>query len=146
MLRFQPKTDDQLNSLMPDGNYQFRVVDAVDMEKNGTHYIKLNLKVTDHLGGGRIIFPILHPSVEHIIKHFCDATGLQEKYQSGSLESSDCIGRTGLVKIYTKKDKTGDFRDKNEVSDYVPRESSLDDAKSMQPVPEEVNFNEEVPF
>lgn len=126
-LNFEPKTEEQLNNLMPDGQYNFHVSKAEDYvaKTSGDEMIKLTLLVWDHNGRERQITDYLTSKAIYKIKHFCDAVGLTEKYSSGNLHASDCEGsdKIGKLLINTQKGQ-GEYGPRNSVKDYVKREAS----------------------
>ena len=85
-LNFNPQTEEQVLNLLPDGEYPFYVYDAENwIGKTGKESIKLTLKVIDQNGAERSVFCYLSPNYLFLLKHFCDAVGLQEAYQKGNL-------------------------------------------------------------
>jgi len=121
-MRFTPKTENeiQFENLLEPGIYNFSVVKAEDaISKAGNEMIKLNLKVWDKNGHERFVFDYLLEALAYKIKHFCDAVGLADKYQNGAFNASDCLDKSGNVKVDIQKDKTGLYHDKNIVVDYL---------------------------
>ncbi|MBE3140798.1 MAG: hypothetical protein IMZ53_09470, partial [Thermoplasmata archaeon] len=106
---------------IPKGTYSFEVLEASDeTSSKGNDMIKVNLAIWQ---GERVlcrVFDYLLAAMEAKLRHACDSCGLLDKYQQGSLQASDFIGRTGSVKIKIKK-ATSEYPEKNEVEDYVCR-------------------------
>ncbi len=122
-MNFTPKNENELSNLLPDGEYDFEVIDAQDKksQKSGADMIMLKIAIWQ---GDRIscyLFDYLLESVAFKLRHCCDACGLLDKYQSGSLDATQFIGRTGKAKIIIQKDKTGQYPDKNAIKDYCLR-------------------------
>lgn len=149
-MKFEPMSEIQLKSLnlIPEGEYQFEVVDANDtISKSGNEQIKLVLKIWDNDGKVRVIYDYLVPLTKMLykVKHFCDSSGMSEKYEDGTLTSDDCIGRSGRLRLGIQVDKAGVYPDKNNVVDYVTE----DKAPSMIPpavIAKPLEFNDDVPF
>lgn len=119
----KPLTQEELKAgdLIKPGIYDFEVVAAEDaISKAGNEQIKLQLKVWTDNGRERFVFDYLLAAMEFKVGHFAETTGLIKEYQAGTLEASDCYGKSGKCKIYTSKDKTGEFGDKSAVADYIP--------------------------
>lgn len=132
---FNPLSDDQINaiqnrSLLTDGIYPF-VVKAVEEQcsKSGILMLKVKLVVVAAENDMRVIFDYLLATEQMMfkLKHFCESIGIGDKYNQGGFEPSDCIERSGRVKIGIQKgaakdDGSGFYPDKNSVKDYVKSE------------------------
>lgn len=122
-MRVTPKTDKQIaeENLWPiDTEYSFEVAEAFDkISKSGNEMIELKVKVFNDDGGFRIFNDYLLDSLAFKIKHFSEATGNFDKYQSGTIAAADCIGKSGRLKLKIQKDKNGVYADKNVIGDYV---------------------------
>jgi Protein of unknown function (DUF669) len=128
-MRFTPQTEEEINSfkLLPDGEYDFTVVYAEDkVSEKGNEYIFLKLQVWDFDGRERLIFTNL--AFIKLLKHFCDITGLQDKYQHGEIFAADCLNKMGrcILKIQqgNKKPDGSYYPDKNVVEDYIIKKPS----------------------
>lgn len=127
-MQFQPKTENDCKGSfkpIPKGEYDFEVLEASDeTSKSGNDMIKINMAIWQ---GDRVlcrVFDYLLPAMEAKLRHACDACGLLDRYQSGNLQASDFMGRTGKVKIKIKK-ATAEYAEKNEVEDYVCRPAKI---------------------
>lgn len=90
-------------------------------DKNGDGMFKLKVKVY-HPDGERSqnLFDYVSGTwMEHKLRHLAEAAGLLSEYESGEIEAYQLVGKTGLCSIKIQKDKTGDYGDKNVISDYV---------------------------
>lgn len=126
-MKFTPKSEKQIaeEGLLPEGTYGFEVAKAEDkVSKSGNDMIEVNLRVFNTDGSFVFVRDYLMEKISYKLRHFAEAAGLLEKYESGEFTASDCEGRTGNVKIIIKKDTTGQYPDKNEVRDYVVSEQS----------------------
>lgn len=143
-MTFTPKTEAQLReqNLWPDGSYDFRVAEATEgQSKAGNDQIKLKLII--YKGeASRFVYDYLQASLEFKLRHFCEATGLLSKYDSGRLNADDMIGREGIVQIRTEPAK-GNFEAKNAVKDYVVKKSDIKRPVTAAPV---APANDDVPF
>ncbi len=135
---FQPMTEEELNKpddLVPDGIYDFEVVKSTRRDsRNGNPMAELNIKFWDKEGNVHNIFDYLIFSNIKFnirkIKHFCDAVGIQDKFQQGELPE-DFGGYSGKLSIVTQEgseiplDKLkgkrpgSKYPDRNVVEDYV---------------------------
>lgn len=119
-MRFEPKTEQELeeDGLLPKGTYDFEVIRAEDKQsKKGNDMIALGLKVFAPTGGTPFVNDYLLEAMAHKLHGFCEEVGLSDKYESGSLAASDCMGRSGKVRIDIEKGK-GDYPSKNVVKGY----------------------------
>ena len=139
-MRFTPKTENEVaaSGLLEKGIYDFQIVSAEDKEsKSGNEMIVLKVNVFDDEGRSTLIFDYLLETVAYKIRHAAYACGLGDKYEGGQLLAEDFIDKTGKVKVGISKDKTGQYPDKNSISDYVVDGS---DAKKSD------DMNDEIPW
>lgn len=128
---FNPLSDEQIialsnQNLLPDGDYDFEVVNAVSSYSDaGNAMIKVTLSVKCGKEA-RIITDYLVASEKMMfkLKHFCESIGLENEYKSGNFLVSGCITRVGRAKIVLekgkpRKDGDGFYQDKNAVKDYI---------------------------
>ncbi len=145
MLKFNPLSDKEIQemNLTPEGEYQFRIMQAENVtSKAGNTMIKLAIMIWDHAGRERTVYDYLMAidSMMYKVKHFCDAVGLKDKYESGAFDAKDCIGQMGFLKLIIQKDKNGVYPDKNAVSDYLIKEK-------YTPQKSDVEFkDDDIPF
>jgi hypothetical protein len=121
-MRFQTMTEDEIQAmnLLDNGKYPFEVFKATDkISKAGAEMIELQLHIYDHNNKAHLLFDYLLEAMPHKILHFTSATGLQFKYQSGTLTASDCMGKKGFVDVFIQKSKDPAYKDKNSVKDYI---------------------------
>lgn len=120
-MQFTPKTEEELDmeGLLTKGEYDFEVIEASnEVSKKNNPMIKLLVKVYDNAGGHSQVFDYLLEAFGHKLRHFCDATGLLDKYQSGNLDAFLCLNKTGRCVVGIKK-ADGQYKAKNEITDYV---------------------------
>lgn len=127
--------------MLPEGIYDYQVAYAEDkISHAGNEYIFLKLSVYDIQGRERLIFTNL--AFIKLLKHFCDAHGLQEKYKNGELLAEDCLGKIGKCEIGIEKGKAnpngGFYSDKNIVKDYFYK-------KDQKPIEKKVELNDDLP-
>ena len=123
-MNFKPKSDQELarDSLLEKGDYGFTVLEAEDkVSKNGNEMIEMKLEIFTDNGGSRVLFDWLMEKVPYKLKHFCDAVGLSDKYNAGTLKAIDCEGKSGTCAIIIKEDPSGQYQPKNSVRDYLVR-------------------------
>lgn len=109
-------------NLLPAGDADFETISAEEKKSSaGNDMIVLRNAIYQ---GGEIkcyIFDYLLELVAFKLRHYCQSTGLIEKYQSGELTANDCIGKIGRCKIDIQSDKDGKHPDKNVIKDYLDR-------------------------
>lgn len=120
-MQFAPKTDADLASenLIPaKTECDFEVVKAVAKKsKAGNEMIEVKLAVW-HGERKFLMTDYLMASMGFKLLHFCEATGLTDRYAAGRLEDHDCVGRTGRLEVKVEP-PNGDFPPKNSVKDYI---------------------------
>ena len=113
---------------LPEGIYDFSVVDAIEKEsKTGNSTIELQLLIEspDRKNGVRVFdYLTFVPNSFWKIDAFRIATGEQlVQGQTVDFESEDCIGRTGRVSLTVEK---YEGRSRNKVEEYLdPAENPL---------------------
>jgi len=115
------KENDERNTLWPKGQYDFQVENYEDaVSKTGNDMIHLHLKVFHPEGGSQTIHDYLMPQMMHKLRHACEAIGILDRFEEGTLEARDFDGGVGkvMLKIDKAKPNSG-YRDKNSVDDYV---------------------------
>ena len=128
-MRIVPKSQEEidLEGLLEKGVYDFEVLKAEDkLSKKGNEMIHIKLKVF-HGEGFQFVDDYLMEAMSYKLRHFCDETGLIDRYESGELNAADCIGRTGKVKIDIEP--AGEFPAKNIVKDYGEKKKADPSAK-----------------
>lgn len=126
-MKVSPKTEKELNemNLIPIGDYPFEVLDAQDKKsKKGSDMIELQLAI--FVGDSRrLLTDFLLDAMPGKLFHFCQYTGLADKYAKGELTAEDCLGKSGYLTVKTskgkKKDGPGDeyWPDRSSVDDYI---------------------------
>ncbi len=156
-MKYTPKSEAELekekqdainSSLLPNGEYDFEVLQSSDKPSNaGADMITLKLNVFDSNGEGRIIFDYLTEAMGWKIRHAADACGLIGSYEAGTLCASNFDFATGKVKIKTQKGNKEYPNPKNVVEDYVKRNSAAPAVAnvSAQATVNVLN-NDEIPF
>lgn len=144
-MRFTPKTEKEVAEagMMPKGVYDFEVAEAAEKQsKAGNDMVELIVRVYDSEGRSRKLYDWLVDSegAAYKIRHFAEATNMLPEYERGELQSHDMIGKTGRCQVIIKKDKTGEYPDKNAIADYVSGGAN----KPAQKVEEELD--DEIPF
>jgi len=135
MLTFQPRTEEELISikaeaekarLLEKGVYPFKVTSAAfHTSQAGNKSIKLILEVYGKDGKVHIVWDYLSSLDSFLFKtrHFCRSVGIIKKYEEGTLSELDCNNKCGNVLIGIEKNKTGQYKDKNVVLDYIRGDS-----------------------
>jgi hypothetical protein len=121
-MRFDPKTEDQLleENLVPRGQYEAEVLSAENaVSKSNNEMIKLKLRVYMPDGGTRTVWDYLLEAMPFKLRHFCVAAGIEDKYNAGALDASDCQGAYVQADIDIRPAK-GEYGPSNAVMDYQP--------------------------
>lgn len=152
-MKFTPLTEEEIASsgLMEDGLYKFTVLEAEDMvSKTGNDMIKLTLRVQDADGMMHKVFDYLLEKMKFKLRHFCEYTGLLDKYDSGNLTAADCIGKSGVCEIIVQagqeKYDGGKYPDKNAVKDYIENNKATMSKDPIPVVTEHPSFDDSIPF
>lgn len=150
-LSFQPQTEEEVLNLLPAGIYDFVVKEAIDTysKASGNPMIKLSLELVDASGKERVMTDFILTAFMKKIKHFCDATNLIDKYNSGTLSAEDCIGKTGKLNLIVEEYKSNL---KNSVEDYIknsgnqPKNSLYRAITETQPPAASSFVDDDLPF
>lgn len=148
-MKFQPKSEKEIQESMlwPKGDYDFevvkseRAVSGPQSKAPGTTFIKLQVRIWNDDGGTRMVNAILHPAMEAQLRHFCEETGIIDKYEAGTLEAEDCQDLNGKLQLKVK-DAEGDYPAKNEVQDWGVKKK----AEKKAPAPVAGDESDPVPF
>lgn len=148
-MRFQPKTEKEVAEagLLAKGTYDFEVTEASEKQsKAGNDMVELIVAVYDAEGRSRKIFDWLVDSdgSAYKIRHFAESTDMLAQYEKGELRSMDMVGKTGKCAVIIKKDKTGEYPDKNAIADYIKGNGSLAAQPPAPKTPELVD--DDIPF
>lgn len=121
-MQFTPLNDQQIKelSLYPEGRYRFKVIRTEQKRsKNGSDYFNLKMNI-DVNGKWLTLFDMLFFEGKMLfkLKHFCDVTGIADKYESGNVMPYDCDNREGYLDLVQRvNQQTGEIQ--NSVKDYV---------------------------
>lgn len=153
-MKFPPKTDAQLadEAMLPEGEYDFTVDKAEDkISKKGreagateSDMIQVDLTIFSDRGD-RKIKDWLMEKMAWKLKHFAFSVGLGAAYESGDLDASSLVGRSGKVML-KKGVKNGDFAPRNEVRDYVVPAAGDAPAEKPKPRVPAAASDDSVPF
>lgn len=158
-LQFEPKNEDELHDYLEVGTGNFEVLKATrkDAKSTGNPMIELVLKVWDKNGEQGLIYDNLMLTgtkfaLKHI-RHFCYSCGLENFYNAGKLNATDCVGKTGKLKIGFRpesisKDRTTTYRAKNIVEDYIISASNDNQTKTDTSLTssQDDKFDDDIPF
>lgn len=148
-LQFEPKKEEELTDLLEKGEGNYEVIDATrkDSKSNGNPMIELKLKVWDKAGNQGFIYDYLMLTASKFsmrkIRHFCYSCGLENMYDSGKLNATDCIGKSGKLTIGFKEAE-GSYHAKNTVADYT-----VSNGQAVSGSKDNVGtetFNDDIPF
>lgn len=138
-MQFTPQSEEEVQANRPGpwpkGEYDFEVIEAAEKQsKSGNDMIELQVTVFNAEGKQKTIKDWLlgTPSTIYKLRHFAYGSGLEQEYEAGTLEASDCIRRTGKVTLRIEKDPNGQYADKNVIQDYVIPENKQASAKASE--------------
>lgn len=151
VFEFSPKTDEEIEAiknqgLLTEGIYPFTVKEVESqVSQSNNPMLKVRLGVLDAKGEERNIIDYLVATDKMMfkLKHFCEAIGIEDKYNSGKFTPKDCLNRSGKAKIGVQKgsmtpDGSGFYPDKNSIKDYLKGVASTPVA--------DVPFNDDIKF
>lgn len=133
---FNPMTDEEArkaeSNVFDEGTYPFLVIDCEHRtSKKGNSMLAVNLEVKTDDGRKRVRdWVMLDGQMAWQLKKFMEAIGMAEQYESGTLDESECVGRTGTAEFYIEEDEQ--YGDKNRVGKYLPGGGKA----KVQPQPE----------
>jgi len=161
MYKFPSMSDEELNAtdLVEDGEYDFEVIRSKPKTSYaGNQMAELNIKFWDRNGKVHTMFDNLVFSTVPLnirkVKHFCDATGLQEYYKRGELPE-ELGGYSGRFRISIQRGQIipveklngkpmgSKYPDKNVVEDYVLTDKG---AVKYEAVSGSNDLNDDLPF
>lgn len=124
-MKFQPKTEDELSQVLPKGTYEAEVFRAEEKQsKKGNDMLVLGLRVFGPGDKTVLVTDYITESVAHKLRHFCESCELLDRYESGELEATECLGQSCTVKLKVEEDETGQYPPKNVVGDYVVKKKA----------------------
>lgn len=122
-----------------EGEFPFTVLESAEVQsksaKNpGKWMFKLKLNVHGPQGDLWVYDYFADWFSEYKMKHFCEATGIEDQYQNGELDGQQNAwsGLQGTVLLEIEDGKTGP---KSVVKDYIEEESSAPESKFVPPPP-----------
>lgn len=135
-MKFAPKTEDEIRKeqekrgAWPPGVYDAEIVSAVEkLSKAGNDMIEMTLQVYHPDDGAtRQVFDWLVEAMAFKLRHCCEAAGLADAYEAGSLEAWQLEGKS--VKVKLGIDPKAEIK-RNRVVDYVVST----DAQHVRPAP-----------
>jgi len=143
-LDFNPKDENELYDLLPEGVYPFKVLTAKPhtSQESGKKSIKLELAVKD-----KEITCYLTVGYLKLLKHFCDVAGLEDAYKSGGLNADMCRDKSGLCEVIIDQPKPGTkFFPKNAIGDFIKGDKAQAAAVNAGFLPAEFDNLEDLPF
>lgn len=161
-MRFEPKTEEELkNTVLQPGIYDGEILKAVEKtsKKSGNPMIELTMKFYGEGDESALVMDYLLESMPKKLRHFCDAAGILEMYESGEFNADDCQGLSIRAKLKVDHDKNDQYDDKNVVADYVVeapapkpapatanRKAAKPEPKQPEPVGAGAPPNDDIPF
>jgi hypothetical protein len=132
-MKFEPKSEKEIQEgrLIPDGVYDFDVLDATDgVTKTGKDMIALKLRV--YLNNGNALemkdWLVADDTMAWKLRKFAESIGLLESYEAGELIADDLPGRSGKLQVGHKDDP--EFGPQNRVKGYGEPKQKASSGKS----------------
>lgn len=151
-MQYTPKSEKQIieENLWPVGIYGFEINESVEKQSktSGKDMFALKITLSNDEGRTKIIDDYLLEAIAYKLRHCAVACGLENEYDTVSLKDYMFTGKTGLLKLGIQKNKTGQYPDKNVISDYITEK----DAPPASPRTPKVladtkdDFDDEIPF
>jgi hypothetical protein len=118
---FKPCTEQEIadRKLWAKAVYPFEITEATEKvsQGGGNPMIELKVKISRPDGASRTLTDFLLEKTPEKLLHCCKATGLLDRYESGSLADSDLQGKRGKLRLGVEKKKG--YPDRNVIADYV---------------------------
>lgn len=121
-MKFVKLTEEEIKKsfLIPEGQYSAEVLRTDEKtDKNGEIYF--NLKIRVNLGGmkEKTKYDLIYFNGNRFykFKHFCESSGLQDKYNAEEIFPIDCDGKKCTVLIKHRTNKEGLIEDY--IKDYI---------------------------
>lgn len=120
-MNFKPSTEQEITDrkLWPKAVYPFEIIEGEDKVSQGGNnpMIELKVKISRPDGSSRTITDYLLEKTPEKLLHCCKATGLLDRYESGSVSGPELRGKRGKLRLGIEKKKG--YPDRNVVADYV---------------------------
>lgn len=138
MFRFQPRSDEDLVNILPEGEHKFTVKKAAPHISKTTQNesVKLTLEFFKKNGTPVFVDVYLSPSFEVMIKDYCYSVGIGEDYETGGFNVDKQSGKSGIAKLVIEEQAGYDKR--NKVVKFIRRTNDS--------ISNSDDFNDEVPF
>lgn len=151
MFTFPVRTNEQIEAfsntdLLSKSEYEFKVLNVdqkISSSMNDMLVVKLLILQGDGIGTHTLTdYIVMTDKWAFKFKHFCESMGLHKAYEKGELNLKSLEGMLGKLKIDIQKgnprpDGSGNYPDKNIVTDYIPSEI----AKEIKDI-----FNDDITF
>lgn len=152
-MRFDTTVEELGAYLLTPGEATFLVEDAVDDEskKDKTEQIKMNVLLTDAHGKSTKQYVYLSPKYIVFIKDFCEAAGISEVFEEGSLIAAQCVGKSGrcVIAVEKGKQKPNSFEfysDKMAIKKFISRNAKVSASNVPAAHTEAPFLDDDVPF
>lgn len=138
-MRFTPFSKEDAekarSTLLPAGRYDALVRKATEkVSKSGNDMLELEVEVF-HDEGSMIVFDYLLSTEKMIwrLRHFCEAAGLLDKYDTGTLTAEDCVDINIAVELEHDKPKDPKYQTRNRIKEYMPSQFGSNAAPAKKP-------------
>lgn len=156
-MEFAVKTREELErekearmGLVPEGIYTLTIEEAKDdiSKKSGNPMLVITFSVSllNSLDQ-EVKYQIreyITPNQQYRLINLCEALGMMDQYNSGSLPSYMLQGKVVQARVIVQKDPNGQYKDSNRIGSYIPKIPQ--DAPKVPKVASADELNDEIPF
>lgn len=126
--------EEQIKRLIPEGNRLLTVLSAEQRDSDYGGYFLLNVKDKE-AGKESKVFISLAAGAHDKFKASCECFGIMDKYDLGTVDSMDYVGKQGTCKIVHEESKNRDFGLQSKVEEFLSGDFE-----------EEKPFDDDLPF
>ena len=137
--------------LVPEGIYTLTIEEAKDdiSKKSGNPMLVITFSVSllNSLDQ-EVKYQIreyITPNQQYRLMNLCEALGMMEQYNSGSLPSYLLQGKVVQARVIVQKDPNGQYKDSNRIGSYIPN-IPQDAPKLPKIAPAAAVLDDECPF
>lgn len=152
---YTPYSDEDLDDLMPDGQYQAEIMEYIYLDDYGQP-----LRTAKGVPAVKVLLNVMAPDRPRTImdyiqlnkqwawkyKHLCDSIGRVQEYMSKTLQPQLFPGAITWIEVGNQPAQGG-YRAKNIVNDYIKKADQPQAPQAAQPSTSvQEFFNDDVPF
>lgn len=130
--------------LIPDGDYEFEVIEAEDQNDQWEGNPQLFIKFRVFLDNGNSvqISQFIRQAAAFLVDQLARCVGLDAEADAGEVDAQDLLNKTGRGHIHKRKKQNGDER--NEFNRFHPPEA--EPKKKLEKDIEQAQLEDDIPF